>query len=463
MVDHKMAFDESKYQATLDYLYSFVDYSLTRQLRYSPEKFDLNRMRQFANQLHDPQNQYPVIHIAGTKGKGSTAAMISSVLQEAGYRVGLYTSPHLHDYSERIQINRQSISHQKLVEFVEEIKPVITGIPQLTTFEITTALAFLYFARQKVDIAVIEVGLGGRLDATNIVTPVLSVITSLSFDHMNVLGNTITEIATEKAGIIKTGKPIVLAPQVEPARKVVEQIAANRNSPLVLVGKDYLFTPAYHSLDGQSIYVWPAKDQAKMNEFIQSNGETQWGPVELSIPLLGYHQVQNAATAYAALEIARQNGIKINDKDIHEGFKKVTWPGRFEILRRDPIVIVDSAHNQDSALKLRIAMDDYLNGKPITLVFGVSEDKDIQGMYEQLLPKVKNFIATKSTHPRAAEPEILVELAQKYGKPAFMTHTIEEALTLANQICGDDGAIVIAGSIFVAAAAIEVWPEIISK
>lgn len=458
-----MVFDDSKYQAALDYLYSFVDYSLTRQLRYSPEKFDLNRMKHFMNLLGNPENTYPVIHIAGTKGKGSTAAMIAAVLQAAGHRVGLYTSPHLHDYTERIQINRMQISHEKLTEFVDELKPVIAEIPELTTFEITTAIGFLYFAREKVDISIVEVGLGGRLDATNVVNPLLSVITSLSYDHMNVLGNSISEIATEKAGIIKQGRPVVLAPQIEIAKDVVEKIAAERNSEVKMVGRDYLFTPGPHSLEGQTVYVWPAKDQSLMNAYIQNGGKTDWNPVILNFPLLGYHQVQNAATAYAALETARMMGVKIQESDIEKGFKEVQWSGRFEILRRDPIVIVDSAHNQDSALKLRIAMDDYLNGKMITLVFGVSEDKDIHGMFEQLLPKVKYFIATKSIHPRAAEPEKLVELAQQYGKPSFVTHGIEEALHLANKMAGKHGAIVIAGSIFVAAAAIETWPVVINK
>lgn len=462
-LNHNMVFDERKYQATLDYLYKFVDYSLTRQLRYSPEKFDLNRMRVFMDKLGNPEKAYPVIHIAGTKGKGSTAAMIASVLQEAGYKVGLYTSPHLHDYTERIQINRRSISHEAMTNLVEELKPVIESIPELTTFEITTALGFTYFSREKVDIAVIEVGLGGRLDATNVVTPLLSVITSLSYDHMNVLGNSITEIATEKAGIIKPGVPVVLAPQIEHAQKTVEKIAQERGSQLILTGRDFLFASKDHSLQGQEIYLWSSSDQAKMNEFLKYGGRSDWQPEKITIPLLGYHQVQNAATAYATLQTVARVGIKFTRANLLDGFAKVKWAGRFEILRHHPIVVVDSAHNQDSALKLRIAMDDYLNGLPITLIFGVSEDKDIKGMFEQLLPKVKNLIATKSIHPRAAEPEKLVELAQQYGKPAYITHSIEEALNLGNELAGKDGAIVIAGSIFVAAAAIEVWPEIDKK
>ncbi len=455
-----MVFDDRKYQSALDYVYSFVDFSLTRQDRLSAAKFDLGRMLDLMDKLGNPEKAYPVIHIAGTKGKGSTAAMIAAVLQEAGYKVGLYTSPHLQDYVERIQINRKSIEHEYFVDLLERLKPFIAEVPELTTFEITTALGFMAFADQKVDIAVIEVGLGGRLDATNVVDPLVSVITSLSYDHMNVLGNSIDQIAFEKAGIIKPGRPVVLAPQMQAAENVVVRIAEERNAPLTLIGRDYFFSPASHSLDGQSLLVWPAKDQELINEYVQSGGRIAWEPVHLTIPLLGYHQVQNAATAYAALEVARQQGIKISEKAIVNGFARVEWAGRFEILQRDPIVVVDSAHNQDSALKLRLAMDDYLNGKPIVLLFGVSEDKDIKGMLDQLIPRVRLFIATKSIHPRAMDPAKLVELAQQYGKPAIATQSIEEGLTQALIHAGKNAAIVVAGSIFVAAAVRELWPDI---
>jgi dihydrofolate synthase/folylpolyglutamate synthase len=198
------------YQEALDYLYSFVDYSLTRSFRYTPDKFDLGRMVRFLQLLGDPHQSYQVIHVAGTKGKGSTAALIASTLRAAGYKTGFYTSPHLQDYTERIQVDGQPIPPGDLAALVEELKPVVAQIERLTTFEITTALGFLYFARQKVDVAVAEVGLGGRLDATNVVDPLVSVITSLSLDHMAVLGDTLPKIAFEKAGIIKPGRPVVL-------------------------------------------------------------------------------------------------------------------------------------------------------------------------------------------------------------------------------------------------------------
>jgi len=244
---------KTSYQQTLDYLYSFVDYSLTRGLVISPEDFNLDRMREFMEYLGMPHLAYPVIHIAGTKGKGSVSAMCASALQVEGHQVGLYISPHLHDYTERIQFNGQPIAKANLVALVDEIRPYLDKGTQLTTFEITTALALLHFARMGATAVVAEVGLGGRLDATNIVKSSVSVITSISFDHVSVLGETLAEIAAEKAGIIKPGVPVVLAPQKDEARHVVEEIAEERHVPLIQVGRDYVFAPISHSLEGQSL------------------------------------------------------------------------------------------------------------------------------------------------------------------------------------------------------------------
>jgi dihydrofolate synthase/folylpolyglutamate synthase len=439
-------------QQTLDYLYSFVDYSLTRQLRYSPEKFNLERMHELMKLMGNPQKKYPIVHIAGTKGKGSTAAMIASILRSAGYTTGFYTSPHLQNFNERIQIDGEPISDEKLVDLVEGLKPLIEKVPEITTFEITTALAFEAFADDHVDIAVVEVGLGGRLDATNVVNPLVSVITSLSFDHMNVLGDSIAQIAAEKGGIIKPGRPIVLAPQWKEAREVIEEIAAERHAPITIIGRDYFYGEHSRSLDGQTIFLWSRDDQEMVNEYVASGGRTDWEPDHFSIPLLGMHQVENAATAYATVQILREEGFKITRADIEKGFSTVNWPGRFEILQRNPLIIIDSAHNQDSALRLRLAMDDYLNGKPIVLLFGSSEDKDVRGMFTHLLPCAKTLVATRSTHPRAMEPGILVELANQFGKHAIETLTVEEGLSEAIKSAGKDAVIMVTGSIFVVAA-----------
>lgn len=448
------------YQKALDYIYSFVDYSLTRQLRYSEEKFNLGRMKALMELLGNPQDSYAIIHVAGTKGKGSTAALIVAALQAAGHQVGFYTSPHLQEFTERIQVNRQEISAAELVGLVDEIKPIVDQVPELTTFEITTAIGLQYFKRKKVNIAVIEVGLGGRLDATNIVNPLLSVITSLSYDHMAVLGNTLSQIAFEKGGIIKYGRPVVIAPQKIEARLMIEQICQERKAELIEMGREYLYAPWSHSLAGQTFHVWPAADQPLVTEYIESGGRTTWEPVRLSIPLLGHHQVENAATAYAALQTARKLGVSLSDEDIRSGFASVVWPARFEILSMNPILVIDSAHNRDSALKLRLALDDYMADKPVYLVFGASEDKDIHGMFTELLPRVKQVIATKSEHPRAIEPDVLVEMAHQFGTSAQAVVPIEDAVRRAVELADGEGVVLVTGSIFVAAAAREVWKKI---
>jgi len=451
---------EIAYQETLDYIYSFIDYSLKRTFRYSPENFNLARMEKLAISLDNPHQQYPIIHVAGTKGKGSVGAMCSSALLAAGYRVGLYTSPHLQDFAERIQVDGKPISHEDVVTLVDEMKPHIASIPELTTFEITTALALLYFARRGATAAVLEVGLGGRLDATNIVTPKVCVITSISYDHTYVLGETLAEIAGEKAGIIKQGIPVVLAPQEEEARQVISRITAEKDAALIQVGQDYLFAPQSHSLDRQTFFVWSQSMQSSVSDFIQSNGLQGQQPTILSIPLLGHHQVVNAATAYAALQTARSVGIEISEGDIQRGFARVVWPGRFEILRRNPPIVLDSAHNRDSALKLRLSIDEYFPGYPVILVFGASEDKDIKGMYTELLPRVESVIATQSIHPRAIDPAQLVELAHQFGRPARAIPRIEDALKEALQIGQNGYLILVTGSLFIVAGAHHAWQEL---
>jgi dihydrofolate synthase/folylpolyglutamate synthase len=402
------------------------------------------------------------MHVAGTKGKGSVAALCASALQAGGYRVGLYTSPHLQDYAERIQVDGIPIPHNDLITLVKEIKPYIAASPEITTFEITTALAFLYFKRQHVGVGVFEVGLGGRLDATNVCQPDLTVITSVSYDHTYLLGETLAEIAAEKAGIIKPGIPVVVSPQPEEARLALERIAAEREAPLIQVGRDYLFDQLDRSIEGQALRVWRAADDYHQETNItisQVNPREPIDPIDLRIPLLGVHQVENAATAYAALQVARRKGITVSEADIQRGFQSVYWPGRFEILRREPPMIIDSAHNRDSAQKLRLTLDDYFPGYPVVLVFGASEDKDIQGMFAELLPRIRQVVATKSTHPRAIEPGALADMVAEYNLPVISSPTVEEALAAAEGLAGDEALIVVAGSIFIAAAAREVWKE----
>jgi len=438
---------ETAYNKALDYLYSFVDYSLKHTDELVKAEFNLDRMFALMDMLGNPQDAYPIIHVAGTKGKGSVAALCASALHAAGYRAGLYISPHLQDFCERIQVNDKPISHGELAALVGEIKPAVAKIPFITTFELTTALGFLYFARRGVDAAVIEVGLGGRLDATNIIMPRVSVITSLSYDHMAVLGNTLAQIAGEKAGIIKEGVPVVSSPQKEEALAVIQKVAAERNCPLTLVGRDVLFNAGEHSLDGQSLAINNLRSAI-------SNQKS----VILRIPLLGAFQVVNAATAYAVL---KASGLNVPEAAIRKGFAEVKWPARFEVLRREPPVVLDSAHNVDSAQKLRQALDDYFPGRPAILIFGASEDKNVAGMFAEWKSRLSRILVTKADHPRALEPEQLLGLAQQAGVPAEAVTPVESALARALELSVKDGSIVLsAGSMFVTAEVRTAWQKV---
>jgi dihydrofolate synthase/folylpolyglutamate synthase len=451
---------DKTYQDALKYLYSFIDYSLERSYRYTPDRFDLDRVRGLLHALGDPHQAYATIHVAGTKGKGSVSSLSASSLTAAGHRTGLYTSPHLVRLTERIRVDGEEISEEAVVELMEDLRPHVDKIPGLTMFEVLTALGFLHFAHQGVDCAVIEVGLGGRLDATNVLTPLVSVITSLSYDHMNVLGDSLSDIAREKAGIIKSGVPLVLAPQQYEAQRVVEEIAAERGAPLIQVGREWLFAPGGHDLESQSLYIWPAKEQALADAFIDSGGREEWAPPRYEIPLLGYHQVINAAVAYAALQVVREAGISLDEAAIRQGFRTISWPGRFQILSRSPAVLVDSAHNRDSALRLRIALDDYFPGKPVTLVFGAMADKDIPGMLAELLPRVSRLILTQADHPRAATVEELSELAHGYGWRVEKIVPVAEALRFAMQHCRPGEVVVAAGSLTVAGEVLDAWDRV---
>ncbi len=450
---------DQKYEDALDFLYSFIDYSLKRNFRNAAEKFNLDRMRAFMSLLGNPQDDYEIIHVAGTKGKGSVSALCASTLKAEGYAVGLYTSPHMVRFTERIKINDQEISKEQVVKIVDRMKPVTEKIPEITTFELMTAMAFLHFSWQKVDYGVFEVGLGGRLDATNIVKPLVSVITSISYDHVKILGNTLSEIAGEKGGIIKEGIPVVVAPQKEEARLKLEQIAQERNAPLIQVGRDYLYAADSHSLDSQHFLVWTPNEQPMVDEFIESGGRDIWSPLRLRIPLLGFHQVENAATAYAALKTAEKLGVSLSQNAYRKGFSNVIWPGRMEVINKYPTILLDSAHNRYSALRLRQTLDDYFPGLPVIMVFGASEDKDIEGMYQELLPRVRRVITTQSIHPRAIEAEKLEELAHRFGRSALAVTPVEDALDLALQEAGQEAVILVTGSIFVVAAVKEIFSE----
>lgn len=445
---------EERYQETLDWIYSWVDFSMKRHVDDKHRFFKLDRMNQLMDLLDYPHHKFPSVHVAGTKGKGSTASLIASALQASGYKVGLYTSPHLEDFRERIVINGEMISEQRVIDLADQMRPLTEKVPETTTFELTTAMAFLYFAQENIDIAVLEVGLGGRLDATNVVDPLVSVITSISYDHMSVLGNTLTEIATEKGGIIKPGRPVVIAPQKPEAGETLVNIALERNSPFIMVVDEYSFKPLQHDLHSQTFELISRHSKVKGKKTSSNT------PLDLTIPLLGSHQVENAATAVAALDQLRLQGLRITRKAIQEGFQQVHWPARFEILREDPPVVIDSAHNGDSMQRLVETVDEYFPDWPFILVFGASADKSMGDMLSAILPRCELVITAQSLHPRAATPEELKAIVENYSIPVIAVNPAEEALSQALFLAGESKGILVTGSIFIASAAREIWSQL---
>ena len=433
------------YSETIAYLHSLTDYEKTRIERYTPETLDLSRVERLLAALGDPHTCFPAVHIAGTKGKGSTAALCEACLRAAGYRTGAYTSPHLHTFRERIQVAGQKIEREQVVALADEIRQVIERVPDVTTFEAITAIGFLYFCRAGVDVAVVEVGLGGRLDATNVLTPEVSVITSLSLDHTYLLGETLAEIAYEKAGIIKPGIPVVSAPQRAEAMSVLETISQERGSPLTEIGRDWRYEPGPADLDGQTFTILRAVGGAS-----ELDGE-YW------MPLLGRHQLENAASAIAALDILRQRGFCIPAEAVHEGVRTVYWPGRLEVLARDPLIVGDCAHNPYSARVLRKALEEWFPNRRWVLIFGVSVDKDVAGILEALLPICKYIIVTRSDHPRAATPTELADVVASVGGGAEVSVNVNKSLRRGLTMLDAGSGLLVTGSIFLVADMREEW------
>jgi dihydrofolate synthase/folylpolyglutamate synthase len=430
------------YGSALDYLYSYTDYEVKSGYDYSPERFDLGRVHQLLALLGDPHRSFRSIHIAGTKGKGSTSAMIAAILRRAGMRTGLYTSPHLHSFRERIQIDGQLIPEQAVVSGVDRLRVVAPQVTGITTFELITALAFDYMSREQIDWAVLEVGMGGRLDATNVVLPDVAVITSISYDHMAYLGNTLSEIAGEKAGIIKPGVPVISAPQQPEAAGVIAQIAAQRSAPLTVVGRDWLWTCRSATSKGQRLRVWPAGNPSAADTY--------------KLPLLGEHQQENAVTAIAAVALLQAQGIAIDDDAVRAGLASVRWPGRLEVLGRDPWVIVDGAHNVDSMGKLLTSLDALFEHERLIVIYGASADKQIGAMLDLICPKADLVLVTQARHPRAADATELAERVRARGVDAEALSSTE-ALSRARALAGPRDLICGTGSLFVVAELRAAW------
>lgn len=416
------------YQAALDYLYSFIDYGVTRAVKYSASTFNLSRMVRLLDLLGNPQDRYPTVHIAGTKGKGSVSAMGASLVRAGGLRTGLYTSPHLHDFRERIQINGELIPEAAVAEGVTRLQALEPQVPGITTFELITALAFDYFAQAGVQAAVIEVGLGGRLDATNTLTPRVSVITSLSYDHTELLGDTLDKIAFEKGGIIKPGVPVICAPQAPEALAVLERLSVERTSPLMVLGQHAHTRLLKRDLRGQTFELWGADLPA----------------TTLTTPLLGAHQVENAALAYLAV---RASGLPFEVA----GLPATVWPGRFEVVGTHPTVVLDGAHNRDSARRLAETVRAYFPTLPVVLAFGASTDKDIAGMAAELKPLATHVVVTQAVHPRAATPAALAEHFAPL--PVWAVTEVTQAVRQALELAVSEAVVLVCGSLFIVAEA----------
>ena len=434
-----------EYRNAIDRLLSLVDHERTgipnpRQKRI----FHLGRMEAFLDRLGNPQRAAKTIHVAGTKGKGSTAALCDAALRAAGYRTGFYSSPHLHSFRERIRINSQPISEAEFSRLVEQLWSAQEWIGQhtelgnITLFEFMTGMAFQCFTDNQSDFQVIEVGLGGRLDATNVLDSDVCVITPISRDHTAILGDSIAEIASEKAGIIKPGRPVVIAPQVPEARSVILETCRERSATPVQVGKDVTWKAGASSIEGQDFIVKGLS-----------------GEYQLRLPLLGRHQLDNAASAVAALESFIAQGHSIPGEAIRRGFESVVWPCRMEVLGRDPLVIVDGAHNDDSVNVLLDAVAGYLDYKHLLLVVGFSRDKNVSDMVARLSKAGPVVFACRSRHPRSTPPEQIVDLFRENGVKAVEAGHTADALAQAKQAAREGDLILVTGSLFVAAEARE--------
>jgi dihydrofolate synthase/folylpolyglutamate synthase len=438
------------YQQALDYLYSFIDYETMHQPRQAAH-YDLRRMEELLSSLGNPHLKVRTVHIAGTKGKGSTAAMIASALAAAGYTTGLYTSPHLTDIRERFRINGRLITRAELADLVWRLKPEVTAVNrravygQLTTFELMTALGFCHFAAKGVDFQVVEVGLGGRLDATNVVSPEVGVITIISLDHTEVLGDSLAAVATEKAGIIKPGMTVVSAPQPPAAARVIEETCLKQGAGLIRVGTDVS---------------WRRLSLDEGSQLLEIKGRCN--RYRLSLSLLGSFQQVNAATAVATLEALVEKGFNISPEAVTKGLGSVSWPGRFQIIRHRPAIVLDGAHNPAAAAGLVASLGDYFNrqatGQAI-LVFGASVDKDLAGIVTALSPYFSRAIVTRSRHPRAMAGAPVEAEFSRHGLEVEAAASVAEALKRALTVAGEEDVICVTGSLFVVGEAIEALGE----
>lgn len=409
------------YSSSVDFLYRLQQHGI---------KLGLDRMRALLAGLGEPQQRYRAIHIAGTNGKGSTAAMTAAILQAAGYRVGLYTSPHLVEFRERIRVNGAMISEEAVMAVTERLRSLISTDLAPTFFEFTTAMALQHFAETEIDVAVLEVGMGGRFDATNVIVPLASAITTIGLDHQEYLGHTIAAIAGEKAGVIKPGVPVVMGRLDRTAETVIASVASDRHAPLYRLGYDY-------------------RVMGETTENFAYRG-LEWRFDRLSCPLRGAHQMDNAACALALLEAAARSGCSASDEAVRAGLRSIEWEGRLELVEQEPTMLLDGAHNPEAATVLAHYLRTYRRGHPgarVVLVWGMMRDKDHRGFLGPLLPVVDEMVLTQADIPRAATIHELQSSVGPVSVPFHVASVPTDALALARRLASPTDLICVSGSL----------------
>lgn len=420
-----------------------MNYKETRAYIENTAKFGMNfglqRTEKILELLGNPHKNLKLIHVAGTNGKGSTTAMLSNILIKNNYKVGMYTSPYLEEFEERIQINNKNISKEDLVKSVEEVREAVDNVIKLgfdhpTEFEIITCAMLVYFNNEKIDYGVIEVGLGGRLDSTNVISPILTIITSISLDHMNILGNSIEEIAKEKGGIIKNNVPLVLYPVCESCSRIIEVICKDKDSAIIKVNE----------MDGEFISV--VDDGEKIFQKVKLNsGEKEF---TLNLNLLGSHQILNAAVVLKAVVELNNLGAKIPYNSIISGFKTVVWKGRLEVIKRNPMVVIDGAHNIDGIKSLVKSVEMYFKYNKIHLILGVLSDKEVEKIIEAIVPICESVIAVTPHSDRAFLAEELKVNIKKYNRNVTSFDNYEEAYIEVKNRANNDDLVLISGSLY---------------
>ncbi|MFC1534665.1 bifunctional folylpolyglutamate synthase/dihydrofolate synthase [Thermodesulfobacteriota bacterium] len=453
----------SAYEDAIRFLESFIDYEKIGGAYYTDKREELASIKALLKRLGNPERGMKYVHIAGTKGKGSTAVMTASIFTEAGLKTGLYTSPHLIDFRERIRIDGQMISKEDTVTHVEELADAAIAVRndptvgELSFFEVYTALAFLHFRMLGCDMVLLETGLGGRLDATNIIIPRACAITLIGHDHEYILGDTLENIAIEKAGILKPGVPAVMAPQPPEAEEAINREARRIGVPI------YRLIEGHHRVATENQITYQMLETGKGKTAFSLEGI--FGVHHhLESPLLGRHQITNAATAVTIAELIAKEYFELSSDIISAGLRKIEWPGRFQIVCQEPTIVLDGAHNPESAILLYDTIQEQIQYDRLTIVFGGMGDHNLRAVAEVLFPVADYVIMTKSQNPRAATPETLVEssadLCKRYGKAP----TTAEALHMAKQYAGSRDAILVTGSLYVVGEAlVSLKPELRSS